>query len=102
MKTIKGLGIYFTRFARDTWLLRQPGGNGRLGRRPRVQGRAEVRPSRRSPSTAGARPKVARREGRAADPASLLAPSVEDVVQGMRFVAAAAASTRADGRWTAG
>ncbi len=39
-------------------------------------------------------------EGRAPDPASLLVPGIEDGVRGMRFIAAALASSRGDARWT--
>ncbi len=43
----------------------------------------------------------ARREGRAPAPASLLAPGIADGLDGARFIAAALASSAADGRWTA-
>ena len=43
---------------------------------------------------------AARRTGRAADPACLLVPGIDEGVRGMRFVAAAVASSRADARWT--
>jgi predicted dehydrogenase len=44
---------------------------------------------------------VARREGRKPDPASLLVPGIEDGVRGMRFIAAAVASSQANAAWTA-
>jgi predicted dehydrogenase len=43
---------------------------------------------------------TARREGRAPDPASLLVPTVEDGLRGMRFVAAAVESSRRGSIWT--
>ncbi len=43
----------------------------------------------------------ARQAGRAPDPACLLVPGVKDGVRGMRFIAAALASSAADARWTA-
>ena len=43
---------------------------------------------------------AARRDGRAPDPSSLLVPGIEAGVRGMRFIAAAVASSRADGAWT--
>ena len=43
---------------------------------------------------------LAHREGRAPDPASLLVPGIEAGVRGMRFVAAAVASSRRDAAWT--
>lgn len=42
----------------------------------------------------------ARQAGRAPDPACALLPGVEDGVRGMRFIAAAVASSRADAAWT--
>jgi predicted dehydrogenase len=42
----------------------------------------------------------ARREGRSPDPASLLTPTAEDGVDGMRFIEAAVQSSRAGGIWT--
>ena len=42
----------------------------------------------------------ARIEGRAPDPACLLVPGLEDGLRGMRFIAAALASARADSAWT--
>ena len=44
---------------------------------------------------------TARREGRAPDPASLLVPGIEAGVRGMRFIAAAVASSAADSAWRA-
>jgi predicted dehydrogenase len=44
---------------------------------------------------------LARREGRAPDPASLLVPGIEDGLRGMRFIAAAVESSRAGAAWTA-
>jgi len=43
---------------------------------------------------------TARREGRDPDPSSLLVPGMEAGVRGMRFIAAAVASSRADAAWT--
>lgn len=43
---------------------------------------------------------AARIEGRAPDPASLLVPTVEDGLRGVRFVAAAVASSARNGAWT--
>lgn len=43
---------------------------------------------------------TARAEGRAPDTASLLVPGIEAGVRGMRFIAAAVASSRADAAWT--
>lgn len=43
---------------------------------------------------------AARTEGRAPDPASLLVPGIEAGVRGMRFIAAAVASSAADAAWT--
>ncbi|MBY0337649.1 MAG: Gfo/Idh/MocA family oxidoreductase [Acetobacteraceae bacterium] len=43
---------------------------------------------------------AARREGRAPDPLCCDTPTVEDGLRGMRFVAAAVASSRAGGVWT--
>ena len=43
----------------------------------------------------------ARREGRPPDPASLLTPTAEDGVDGMRFIEAAVRSSRGGGIWTA-
>lgn len=43
---------------------------------------------------------TARREGRAPDPSSLLVPGIAAGVRGMRFIAAAVASSRADAAWT--
>ena len=43
---------------------------------------------------------TARREGRAPDPLACDTPTVEDGLRGMRFVAAAVASSRAGGVWT--
>ena len=42
----------------------------------------------------------ARIDGRAADPSSLLVPTVEDGVQGMRFIAAVIESSRQNAAWT--
>jgi len=42
----------------------------------------------------------ARREGRPPDPASLLTPTAEDGVDGMRFIEAAVQSSRGGGIWT--
>jgi len=44
---------------------------------------------------------TARREGRAPDPACLLVPGIEAGVRGMRFIAAAVASSRANAAWRA-
>ncbi len=44
---------------------------------------------------------TARLEGRAPDPASLLLPGIEAGVRGMRFIAAAVASSAADAAWRA-
>jgi predicted dehydrogenase len=44
---------------------------------------------------------VAAQAGRAADPACLLVPGIEEGMRGMRFIAAAVASSRADARWIA-
>ena len=44
---------------------------------------------------------TARREGRAPDPACLLVPGIEAGVRGMRFIAAAVASSQANAAWTA-
>jgi predicted dehydrogenase len=44
---------------------------------------------------------TARREGRAADPASLLVPGIEEGLRGMRFIAAAVASSKNDTSWQA-
>jgi predicted dehydrogenase len=43
---------------------------------------------------------LARIEGRAPDPASLLVPTVEDGARGVKFLEAAIASSRAGGAWT--
>ena len=43
---------------------------------------------------------TALREGRAPDPSSLLVPGIEAGVRGMRFIAAAVASSQADAAWT--
>ncbi|MDA8248043.1 MAG: Gfo/Idh/MocA family oxidoreductase [Rhodospirillales bacterium] len=43
---------------------------------------------------------TAHREGRQPDPASLLVPGVADGVRGMRFIAAAVASSGAGAKWT--
>src|SRR6202041_179061 len=43
----------------------------------------------------------ARLESREPDPASLLVPGIADGVRGMRFIAAAVASSRANAVWTA-
>jgi predicted dehydrogenase len=42
---------------------------------------------------------AAHRDGRPADPATDLVPGVEDGVEGMRFIEAALASSRADAKW---
>ena len=42
---------------------------------------------------------TARADGRAPDPASLLVPGIEAGVRGMRFIAAAVASSKADAGW---
>jgi hypothetical protein len=43
----------------------------------------------------------ARLETREPDPASLLVPGIADGVRGMRFIAAAVASSQANAAWTA-
>ena len=44
---------------------------------------------------------LAMQEGRAPDPLSTATPTAEDGLRGLRFIAAAIASARADGAWTA-
>ena len=43
---------------------------------------------------------LARRSGRAPDPAALLVPGIREGMRGMRFIAASVASSRAGGVWT--